>query len=168
VFAGQGQQIQLQTGTVASTITLTPSFATQAGGVNLTPSQPTTLSFTVPSAAPTLIASQLANSTANSVVLTLTGFSPTRSLTGLTAQFTAAPGFTVPTTPINVDLSQASPLWFNSTASVPFGGQFSVTIPFTLQGKVSTTQTLVQSVTSVSVTVANSTGGSNTLQTALP
>jgi hypothetical protein len=168
VFTGQGQQIQLQTGTVATTITLTPSFATQAGGVNLTPSQPTTLSFTVAPAAPTLIASQLTGSTTNSVVLTLTGFSTTRSLTGLTAQFTAAPGFTVSTAPINVDLSQASPLWFNSTASVAFGGQFAVTIPFTLQGTVSTTQTLLQSVTSVSVTVANGTGASNTLQTGLP
>ena len=168
VFAGQGQQIQLQTGTVATTITLTPSFATQAGGVNLTPSQPTTLSFTVAAAAPTLIASQVASSTSNSIVLTLTGFSTTRSLSGLTAQFTAAPGFSVPTAPIDVDLTQASPLWFNSTASVTFGGQFTVTIPFTLQGKVSTTQTLVQSVSSVSVTVANGTGTSNTLETALP
>jgi hypothetical protein len=168
VFAGQGPQIQLQTGTVATTITLTPSFATQAGGVNLTPSQPTTLSFTVAAAAPTLVASQVASSNANSIVLTLTGFSTTRSLSGLTAQFTAAPGFSVPTAPINVDLTQASPLWFNSRASVTFGGQFTVTIPFTLQGKVSTTQTLVQSITSVSVTVANGTGTSNTLETALP
>lgn len=168
VFAGQGQQIQLQTGTVETTITLTPSFTTQAGGVNLTPTQPTTLSFTVAAAAPTLIASQVANSTANGFVLTLTGFSTTRSLSGVTAQFTAAPGFTVPTTPVNVDLTQASTLWFNSTASVAFGGQFAVTIPFTLSGTVSATQTLLQTVTSVAVSVANGTGPSQTLQTALP
>lgn len=167
IFTGLGQQIQLQTGTVAATITLTPSFATLAG-VNLTPSQPTTLSFTVPAAAPTLISSQVSGSTTNSIVLTLIGFSTTRSLTGLTAKFTAAPGFSVPATPISVDLTQASPLWFDSTASVAFGGQFTVTIPFTLRGTVSSTQTLVQSVTSVSVTVANGTGSSNTLQTALP
>ena len=30
-FAGQGSQILLQTGTVAETVTLTPSFATTAG-----------------------------------------------------------------------------------------------------------------------------------------
>ena len=167
VFGGQGQQIQLQTGTVQTTITLTPSFATLAG-VNLTPSHPTTLSFTVPAAAPTLIASQVASSTSNSFVLALTGFSTTRSLSGLTAQFTAATGFTLPTTSITVDLTQAATLWFNSTASVAFGGQFTVTIPFTLQGTVSATQSLLQSVTSVSVSVANGTGTSNTLQTALP
>jgi hypothetical protein len=168
VFAGQGQQIQLQTGTVETTITLTPSFATQAGGVNLTPSQPTTLTLTVPAAAPTLIAGQVASSTANGFVLTLTGFSTTRSLNGLSATFTAAPGFTAPTSPVNVDLTEASTLWFNSTASVAFGGQFAVTIPFTLSGTVSSTQTLLQSITSVSVSVANGTGTSNTLQTALP
>jgi len=168
IFAGQGQQIQLQTGTVATTITLTPSFATQAGGVNLTPSQPTILSFAVPAAAPTLIAGQVTSSTANSLVLTFTGFSTTRSLTGLTAQFTAAAGFTVPATAINVDLTQAATLWFNSTTSVTSGGQFAVTIPFTLSGTVSSTQTLVQSVTSVTVSVANGTGTSNTLETALP
>jgi hypothetical protein len=89
-------------------------------------------------------------------------------LSGLTAQFTAAPGFTLPATPINVDLTQASTLWFNSTASVAFGGQFMVTIPFTLHGTVSSTQTLVQSLSSVSLTVANGTGSSNTVQTALP
>lgn len=168
VFAGQGQQIELQTGTVATTITLTPSFATQAGGVNLTPPQPTTLSFTVAAAAPTLIAAGAASSTSNSIVLTVIGFSTSRSLSGLTAQFTAAPGFTLPATPINVDLTQASTLWFNSTASVAFGGQFMVTIPFTLHGTVSSTQTLVQSLSSVSLTVANGTGSSNTVQTALP
>jgi len=101
-------------------------------------------------------------------VLTLTGFSTTRSLNGLTAQFTAAPGFSVPTTAINVDLTQASTLWFNSTASVAFGGQFAVTIPFTLSGTVSSTQTLIQSVSAVSVSISNGTGTSNTLQTALP
>ena len=168
VFAGQGQQIQLQTGTVETTITLTPSFATQGGGVNLTPSNPTILSFNVAAAAPTLIASQLTSSSANSIVLTLTGYSTTRSLSGLTAQFTAAPGFTVPTTPVTVDLSQASTLWFNSTASVAFGGQFAVTMPFTLSGSVSSNQTLLQGITSVSVSVANGTGTSNTLQTGLP
>ena len=168
VFAGQGQQIQLQTGTVATTITVTPSFATAAGGVDLTPSQPATLSFTVPAAAPTLIAGQVASSTNNSVVVTLTGFSTTRSLTGLTAQFTAAPGFSVPATAINVDLTQASALWFNSSPSIAFGGEFTVTIPFTLQGSVSSNQTLIQSVASVSLSVANGTGTSNTVQVALP
>ena len=46
VFGAQGSQIRLQTGTVSSTITLTPSFTTQAGGVDLTPSGgPATLQF---------------------------------------------------------------------------------------------------------------------------
>ena len=40
VFGAQGTQLGLQTGTVASTITITPSFATQAGNVPLTPATP--------------------------------------------------------------------------------------------------------------------------------
>jgi len=168
VFAGQGKQIQLQTGTVATTITLTPSFATQAGGVNLTPNQPVSLQFTVAPAAPTLIASQVTSSATSSFVLTLSGFSTTRSLSTVSAQFTAAPGFTVATAPFNIDVSQAAKVWFNSTASVAFGGQFTVTIPFTLQGTVSTTQTLLQSITSVTVTIANPTGTSNSLEASVP
>jgi hypothetical protein len=168
VFAGQGQQIQLQTGTVATTITLTPSFATQAGGVDLTPSQPATLQFKVASAAPVLIASQVTSSTANSFVLTLNGFSTTRSLSSVSAQFTAAPGFTVPTTPFDIDISQAAKVWFDGTSSIAFGGQFMATIPFTLQGTVPSTQTLLQSIASVTVTISNSAGTSNSLQTTVP
>jgi hypothetical protein len=76
--------------------------------------------------------------------------------------------FTVPTTPFNIDVSQAAKVWFGSTASVAFGGQFTVTIPFTLQGTVATNQTLLQSIASVTVTIANGTGTSTSLQTAVP
>ena len=45
VFGAQGTQLGLQTGTVASTITITPSFVTQAGNVPLTPATPEVLQF---------------------------------------------------------------------------------------------------------------------------
>jgi hypothetical protein len=163
VFTGQGTQIQLQTGTVTSTITLTPAFQTQAGAIDLTPNNPATLEFTIPASAPTLIGIQITGQSANSFVLAVTGFSTTRSLAGLSAQFTAATGFSVPSTSVTVDLSQVAPAWFASTSSVTFGGQFLVQVPFTLHGTVPTGQTLLNALASVSATVSNAQGTSNTL-----
>jgi ASPM-SPD-2-Hydin domain-containing protein len=168
VFAGQGSQIGLQTGTVASTLTLTPSFATQAGGVNLTPANPATVQLTVAPAAPTILAAQVGSVTATGFVLTLTGFSTTRSLSTCTVQFTAAAGFSLPKTQFAIDLSQVSTLWFQGTASKASGGQFSLTIPFALQGTVQTGQTLVNSISSVSASVSNGTGTSNAMQANVP
>ena len=164
IFTGQGPQIQLQTGTVASTITVTPVFATQAGGINLTPSSPSTLEFSVAGAAPTLISAAVGSTTANSFVLTLVGFTTTRSLTTLAVQFTAAPGFNISTTPVNIDVSHVATAWFVRTASAAFGGEFQVTVPFTLSGTVATGQTLIGSLASISVTISNSTGASNAMQ----
>jgi len=164
VFAGVGPQIQLQTGTVASTIILTPAFTTQAGGIDLTPASPTTLSLTVPTAAPTLISAQVSSSAANSFTLTLVGYTTTRSLTSMSVQFTAAAGFHVAAGPVSIDLSTVAPAWFASTASVAFGGQFQVTVPFTLSGTVATGQTLVGGLAAVSATVSNATGASNSIE----
>ncbi|HYM07927.1 MAG TPA: choice-of-anchor D domain-containing protein [Terriglobales bacterium] len=163
IFTGQGAEIQLQTGTVASTITLTPSFATQAGAIDLTPNNPATLEFTVPAGPPTLVGIQITSQTTTGFVLAVTGFSTTRSLAGLSAQFTAATGFSVPGTSVTVDLSQVAPAWFGSSASVAFGGQFLVQVPFTLHGTVPTGQTLLSAIASVSATVSNAQGTSNTL-----
>lgn len=166
VFAGQGPQIQLQTGTVASAITLTPSFATQVGGVNLTPNVPTTLQFTVPASAPTAISLQVGSVSTNSFVLTVVGYSTTRSLSTLAVQFTPAAGFQLTAGPVNVDLTQVAAAWFATTASDASGGQFTVTVPFTLSGTVATGQSLTNSITSVSATLGNSVGTSSAIQSA--
>jgi hypothetical protein len=163
-FAGQGPQVRLQPGTVASTITLTPSFATQAGGVTLTPDSPKPLQFSVPSAPPLLRTGQVTSVTTNSFTLVVTGYTTTRSLTALNVQFTPAAGFTVPQTQFTIDLHQQSTVWFQSGASQSFGGQFIVSAPFSFQGTVPTGQSILQSVSAVSVTVSNSSGTSNTLQ----
>jgi len=145
---------------VASTILLTPSFAT-ASGVDLTPSNPTTLQFTVPSEAPVLIGATVASSGTNSVVLNFTGYSTTRKLTTLNVQFTAAAGFSLAASQVTVDLSQAAAVWFESGASQGFGGQFTVSVPFTFSGTPPTGTTLVQTIASVSATVSNDVGTSN-------
>jgi len=161
-FAQQGTQILLQTGTVASTITLTPTFQTTSG-VDLTPDNPATLDFTVPSQAPVLTAGAETGSSSNGVVLTLTGYSTTRSLTSLNVQFTAAPGYTLTASSVTVDLTQPAALWFQSTASQQFGGEFTITVPFTFSGTVPAGISLVQTIASFSATVSNSVGASNSV-----
>jgi hypothetical protein len=164
VFGSQGTQIGLQTGTVAGTITLTPSFATQPGGVDVTPAGPATLQLTVAPAAPTLIAIQLTGQTTNGFTISVTGFTTTRALNSWNVQFTTAAGYTMPVTQFTIDVQQISTVWFQSTASRAFGGQFTLSIPFTFQGTVPTGQTVLSSIASVSVTLTNGVGTSNSIQ----
>jgi hypothetical protein len=163
-FAGQGSQIQLQTGTVAETVTLTPSFAT-TGGVNVTPSSPTTLQFTVASAVPAVLSLNISNQAASSFTLLVIGYSTTRSLTSVNVTFNPAPGYNLGTSQATIDVSQVASLWFQSTSSQSFGGQFQISIPFVLTGPTPAAgKTLLQAIASVSATVSNSVGSSNSLQ----
>jgi hypothetical protein len=164
VFGSQGTQIGLQMGTVAGTITLTPSFATESGDVNVTPDSPTTLQLTVAPAAPTLVAAALSGQTATGFTISATGFTTTRALTALNVQFTTAAGYTMPVTQFTINVEPISTVWFESTASRAFGGQFTLSIPFTFQGTVPAGQTVLNSIASVAVTVANGIGTSSSIQ----
>lgn len=167
-FANQGPLLHLQTGTVASTITLTPTFATQAGNVLVTPSSPATLQFSVAPAAPVLLSVVPASESASSFVLNVTGYSTTRTLTSVTLQFTAAAGFAFGTSQVTINIQPAATQWFQSTASQAFGGQFTVSLPFTLRGTPPAGTTLLQTIASISTTVSNEVGTSNAVVTPLP
>lgn len=162
-FVGQGSQILLQTGTVAETVTLTPSFQTPAG-VDVTPASPATLQFTIASSAPVLESIQITNAAASSFTLLIVGYSTSRSLGSLNVTFNPASGFNLATTTFPYDLSQVGALWFQSATAQSFGGQFEVTIPFNLSGSVASGETLLQAIASVSATISNSVGTSNSLQ----
>jgi hypothetical protein len=64
-----------------------------------------------------------------------------------------------------MDLTASSFLWFSSPTSVPFGGQFLMQIPFTVSNSDTSTEALppIQAIESVTVTVTNGAGTSNTL-----
>jgi Abnormal spindle-like microcephaly-assoc'd, ASPM-SPD-2-Hydin len=166
-FAGQGSQILLQTGTVAETVTLTPSFTT-SGGVDVTPASPTTLQFTIPSSAPVLESVQVTGTasspTSASFTLVVVGYSTTRSLSSLNVTFNPASGFNLANTQFPIDVSGAASVWFQSTASQTYGGQFEVSVPFNLTGSVAANKTLLDTIASVSATVSNSIGTSSSLQ----
>jgi hypothetical protein len=159
-FAGTGSSDPIQTGTVAETVTLTPTFAT-TGGQDLTPSSPTTLQFTVPSQAPVLVSAVVTNEAPSSFELVLTGYSTIRSLSSLNVTLTPAAGFNIQTTIPAIDLRQASAAWFTSAASEAFGGLFQIAETFTLQGTVKLGQELIESIASVTATVSNSIGTSS-------
>jgi hypothetical protein len=168
VFGSQGTRVGLQTGTVASTITLTPSFATQAGNVDLTPSPPTVLQFAVAPSPPTLTAIQVTSPSANSLLIKVTGFATTRTLKAWNVQFTPAPGVSMPTSQFGLDVQQVAATWFRSAASQTFGGQFTMSVQFNFQASTATTTTttssVLSSIASVAVTVSSELGDSNSLQ----
>ena len=166
VFGLQGTQIGLQTGTVASAITVVPTFATQTGAVDVTPAPPTSLQFSVAPAAPTVIAVQIANLAATSLSIEVTGFATTRTLKSMTVQFGLAPGFSMPVTQFTFNIQPVSTVWFGSAASQAFGGQFTINVPFGFTG-IGTGQTLFNSIASVSVSLTNEVGTSSSVQATL-
>jgi hypothetical protein len=168
IFGSQGTQVGIQTGTVASNFTITPSFSTQAGDVNITPTAPQVWQFTVAPAAPALIAIQVTGQSATALTIQVTGYSTTRSLTSLAVQFGIAPGFSMPTSQFTINVSSISTIWFESTVSNAFGGQFTVSIPFAFQGVVPTGETVLSAISSVSATMSNAVGSSSSVQVALP
>ena len=167
VFGSQGTQIGLQTGTVASTITLTPAFSTQTGNISLTPNTPATLQFAVANSPPQLIAIPITGLSTTGFTMQVTGYSTTRSLKSAAVQLTAAKGYSLLTSEFTIDLSQISTVWFESTASKAFGGEFTISIPFTFQG-LTASQSALNAITTASVTVSNSLGTSTSIQTSVP
>ena len=169
-----GTSVGFQSGTVADTITFSPTFATKDGGIDMTPAAPTTLQLALPTSAPVLAGLQLANATSvaatttaaatNSFSLAVTGYATARSLTRFSVQFTMTSGYTMPQTQFTVDLTSASAIWFQSATSQAFGGQFIVTVPFTFNGTLPSGASIQNAFSSVSVTVANPQGTSNAVQ----
>jgi len=167
VFGASGTQIGFQSGTVAETIVLTPSFATQAGGIDLTPDTPSLLQLTIQPAAPTLVGISINSQTATGFAIAVTGYTTSRTLTNWTVKFTTAPGYAMSTSQFTINLQQVASPWFQSTTSQTFGGQFTITVPFAFQGTPPTGQSLLSGIAAVSVTVSNELGTSNSVQATL-
>ncbi len=169
IFPNGAKEIRLQTGTVASVITLTPFFATQSG-LDLTPaaSANTTLKLTIPRRAPALVSLQIAARANDSLTLSLTGYTTTRSVRSVEVQFTGKPEAKIAETKFTIDLDAISTAWFRTPGSEPLGGQFSLTLPFTFRASTAVTQPIIDSFDSISVIVTNETGTSNRLSVKLP
>jgi hypothetical protein len=154
-----GNSVPFQTGTVAASITIGATLAT-ATGVDVTPASPPSISFAVPDGPPQVLSVQAGPQTANSLTVTVTGFSTTRSLTQLTLDFTPTASYQIPGSHYVFDISTSAGLWYVSAESQAFGSLFTATIPFTFQGS-DPSATLGQVFQSISATLSNAIGQSN-------
>lgn len=167
VFANGSNEIKFQSGTVASSLLLTPAFTTQ-GGAALTPDAPRTLRFTVPAAAPRLLSVQALSRSTAGFILQVTGFTTTRSLSNLNVQFTPAAGQNLTGTALNVNVGAVAESWFRSAASQSFGGQFTIDLPITISQPPGLEPLPLSSILqSAAATIANEIGASNSLSVSL-
>lgn len=159
VFAADATQVRFQTGSVAGTIVVTPVFNTQSG-ILLSANDGSPLRLTVAPAAPRLLSFAIAARTGTTFSLLVTGLATTRSLTQMNLQFTRASGGAA--IPVTINLEAPAGAWYRGSDSVAVGSLFNATIPFTIQGGPTDGLTAISS---ISVTVANERGTSNSLST---
>jgi len=148
--------IQLQSGTVAGTATIT--LVVTANGVNVTPATVTPVVIRIPAAVPTVTTAGLTRA-GTTLTVSVVGFSNTRDVTTAIFHFTPADGSTVLTPDITADVTTVFANYFASAATVPYGSTFVYTQNFTLNNDAST-------IKSVTVTLVNSVGQS--LQVSTP
>lgn len=159
IFTGGLQQVRLQTGTVAGTITLTPSFVTD-GGVNVTPANPASHNLTIPQTAPRVLSVQVSAKTNTSVTLLITGYATGRAVTSIDLQITPVAGESVQTQRITIPAEASFLAWYASTASQQYGSLFTVTVPLTFSGDVTNVSVLSDTIQSITVTLTNRQGTS--------
>jgi hypothetical protein len=162
IFANGSSTIQLQTGTVAETITISPTF-TISGGVSLTPASGTPLVLAVPQLAPTLLSAQISSVSATTITVLIEGYSTSRSLSKLNIQLKSlSSAFNLPSTVFTIDVSQSASLWYGSGASGPYGGEFAISVPFTTTLASTSTLPLATNI-AVTATISNSIGTSGSV-----
>ena len=148
--------VGVQTGTVAGTITITAKLT--AAGADVTPSPAPNRAIRVAAAAPVL-ATVTATRTSTGFTVTITGYVTDREIT--TANFTFT-GTNLGTASLPVTADAIFTTWFggNTPPSAPYGGQFSYVQQFTVNGSNT-------AITSVTVTLTNKVGTSNSLSATL-
>jgi hypothetical protein len=142
--------VQLQTGTIAGTATVT--LAVTSAGVNVTPSNVAPVVITIPAAVPTLT-SGMTTKSGQTLTVAVVGFSNTREVTKAVFHFTPVAGSTITNPDVTVDVSAVFADWYGSTASDAYGSAFTYMQPFTLNSDAS-------SIEGVTVTLTNSVGAS--------
>jgi hypothetical protein len=145
--------IQIQTGTLAATITVTLTL--ESGGQDVTPSGLQPVVIEVPATAPVITGVTLTRS-GSTLTVTVQGYSSTRDMSSAVFNFTAASGDTINTPELTVDLGTEFSTWYAEANSIQFGSAFAYTQTFDVSNDAS-------NIGSVSVTLSNSVGSSNTV-----
>jgi hypothetical protein len=160
VFPNNAQQVQLQTGSVAGTISLTASFATSSG-LAVEPASTPSMTLTVPQLAPQIVGLEVSGSSSTGFNLAITGLATSRQVSQIAVQFTPVSGVNLSIPTDNLNVSGTFATWYLSTSSQAYGSLFTATVPFTLQGQVSGHANLIDALQSVTVTVSNTQGASS-------
>ena len=147
-------KIQVQTGTVAGTITITLKLS--AGGADLSPN-PNVATIIIPRSAPVIRSASLVRN-GSSVTVTIVGYSTTREMTTGVFHFAAASGAVINTPDITVQLGSLFANWYSSAQSAQYGSLFTYTQTFTMQTGDAA------SIGSVTVSLANSVGATTSSQ----
>jgi len=141
--------VQIQAGTVAETITITPTLT--ANGTNVTPATLAPINIVVPAAVPTATAATLTRN-GNQLTVAVTGFSNTREIVQANFHFVPVAGATLSTTDLTAPVGDEFATWFASPGGLQLGSTFLYTQNFNVvDGDAS-------KIASVQVTLTNSVG----------
>jgi hypothetical protein len=143
--------IQLQTGTLPCTITV--SLDLQANAQDVTPAGLQPVVIVVPNSPPVITNVGLARS-GDTITVTVQGYSSTRDMVSADFTFTPAAGQSLSDPSVTVDVSSEFANWYSQPTSLQYGSAFTYTQTFNLSSDAST-------VGSVSVTMTNSVGTSS-------
>lgn len=154
IFGDSAKSVQFQAGTVAGVIAVSATFA--AGAANVTPSTPPSKSVLLPAAAPQIRNVQIGTRTANGFEVLITGFSTTRAISGFSLDFTGAPGASLGTTHLDINVDAPFTSWYQSATGKSFGSQFTASVIINVAGDINAVQ-------AVSVTASNARGASNSV-----
>lgn len=160
IFTNGATQVKIQTGSVAGTIGITPSFSTDAG-VNLTSSSPAGLRLAIAASAPRLLSAQIDSRSAAGFSLTLTGLATGRNVKQINLHFVPLAGVSISGADVTLNLEQSFGVWFQNPASQQFGGLFSATVPISIQGEIPGSASLIDGLQSVTITATNQQGVSS-------
>ena len=147
-------QVALQTGTVAGTITVTLTLT--AGGVDVTPPGLAPITLVIAPAAPVITSVTFSNNSQGQVTVIVSGFSNTRDVDQAEFVFTGTGTHNLRSSKVDVSVTGLFAPWYSSSASDQYGSEFTYTQNFQLSKP-------DQSLTGVSVTLANSVGTSGSV-----
>ena len=101
--------------------------------------------------------------TATTITVLIEGYSTSRSLSTLNIQLKSlSSAFNLPSTVFSINVSQSAALWYGSSSSQPYGGEFAISVPFTTTLASTSTLPLATNI-AVSATISNSIGTSNSM-----
>lgn len=160
-FTNGLQEIRFQTGSVAGAFVLAPTFFT-ATGTSIAADAVRPLRISLSSGSPRILGGGVSTRTLSSLTVEMIGVTTSRSLTRISVKIKPRAGYQIANTDYTQDLTGSSLLWFNSSASSGYGGQFAATLPLQLSSNVSVAAgtDLVQAIESITVTFVNERGSS--------